>query len=63
MAWLPDETGTVIGATVKGSGFGVWALEVSETIDLMAGLTDVEDTLPIGSLEPPLLNNSPVSSG
>ncbi len=63
VAWLPDETGTVIGATVKGSGFGVWALEVSETIDLMAGLTDVEDTLPIGSLEPPLLNNSPVSSG
>jgi hypothetical protein len=63
VAWVPDETGTVVWTTVNGSGFGVWALEVSETIELMAGLTDVEDPLPIGTLEPPLLNNSPVSSG
>lgn len=63
VAWLPDETGTVVWTTVNGSGFGVWALEVSETIELMAGLTDVEDPLPIGALEPPLLNDSPVSSG
>lgn len=62
VAWLPDEAGTVVWTTVKGSGFGVWALEVSDTIELMAGLTDVEDPLPIGTLEPPLLNNSPVSS-
>ena len=63
VAWVPDEAGTVVWTTVKGSGFGVWALEVSETIELMAGLTDVEDPLPIGTLETPLLNNSPVSSG
>lgn len=63
VAWIPDEAGTVVWTTVKGSGFGVWALEVSEKIELMAGLTDVEDPLPIGTLEPPLLNNSPVSSG
>jgi hypothetical protein len=63
VAWVPDETGTVVWTTVNGSGFGVWALEVSETIELMAGLTDVEDPLPIGTLEPPLLNNSPVFSG
>lgn len=63
VSWIPDEAGTVVWTTVKGSGFGVWALEVSETIELMAGLTDVEDPLPIGTLEPPLLNNSPVSSG
>jgi hypothetical protein len=62
VAWLPDEAGTVVQTTVKGSGFGVWALEVSETIELMAGLTDVEEPLPIGTLEPPLLNHSPVSS-
>jgi hypothetical protein len=62
VAWVPDEAGTVVGTTVNGSGFGVWALEVSETIELMAGLTDVENPLPIGTLEPPLLNNSPVSS-
>ena len=61
-AWVPDEAGTVVWTTVKGSGYGVWALEVSETIELMAGLTDVEDSLPIGTLERPLLNNSPVSS-
>ena len=59
-AWIPDEEGTVVWTTVKGSGFGVWALEVSETIELMAGLTDVE--LPIGTLAAPLLNNAPVSS-
>jgi hypothetical protein len=63
VAWVPDEAGTVVWATVKGSGYGVWALEVSETIELMAGLTDVEDPLPIGTLQPLLLNNSPVSSG
>jgi len=56
-----DDGATVVWTTVKGSGFGVWALEVSETIELMAGLTDVGDSLPIGT--PPLLNNSPVSSG
>jgi hypothetical protein len=61
VAWVPDEVGTVVWTTVKGSGFGVWALEVSETIELMAGLTDVE--LPIGTLAAPLLNNGPVSSG
>jgi hypothetical protein len=63
IAWVPDEAGTVVWTTVKGSGYGVWALEVSETIELMAELTGVEDPLPIGALEPPLLNNSPVSSG
>jgi hypothetical protein len=61
-AWVPDEAGTVVQTTVKGSGFGVWALEVSDAIELMAELTDVEDPLPIGALEPPLLNNCPVSS-
>lgn len=61
VAWVPDEVGTVVWTTVKGCGFGVWALEVSETIELMAGLTDVE--LPIGTLAAPLLNNVPVSSG
>ena len=61
-AWVPDEAGTVVWTTVKGSGYGVWALEVSETIELLAGLTDAEDPLPIGALQPPLLNNCPVSS-
>lgn len=61
VAWVPDEAGTVVWTTVKGSGYGVWALEVSETIELMAELTGVEDPLPIGALEPPLLNNSPSS--
>lgn len=60
---VPNEEGTVVWTTVKGSGYGVWALEVSQTIELMAGLTDVEDPLPIGALQPPLLNNRPVSSG
>jgi hypothetical protein len=63
VAWAPDEVGTVVWTTVKGSGFGVWALEVSDTIELMAGLTDVGDMLPIGTLAAPLLNNTPVSSG
>ena len=62
LAWVPDEAGTVVRTTVKGSGFGVWALEVSETIELMAGLADEEDSFSIGTLELPLLNNSPVSS-
>jgi hypothetical protein len=63
VAGVPDEVGTVVWTTVKGSGFGVWALEVSDAIELISGLTDVEDTLPIGTLAAPLLNNAPVSSG
>lgn len=47
---VPDETGTVVWTTIKGSGFGVWALEVSETLELMAELTSVEDVIPIGTL-------------
>jgi hypothetical protein len=60
VAWVPDEVGTVVWTTVKGSGFGVWALDVSDTIEFMAGLPDV--ALPIGTLAAPLLNNAPVSS-
>jgi len=60
---VPDETGTVVWTTIKGSGFGVWALEVSETLELMAGLTNVEDAIPIGTLAAPSTNNSPVSTG
>ena len=60
VAWVPDEVGTVVWTTVKGSGFGVWALDVSDTIEFMAGLSDV--ALPIGTLAAPLLNNAPVSS-
>jgi hypothetical protein len=61
---VPDEAGTVVWTTIKGSGFGVWALEVSETIELMAGMTDVENLLPIGTPAAPSSNNgSAVSSG
>jgi len=55
---VPDETGTVVWTTIKGSGFGVWALEVSETLELMAGLTSVEDVIPIGTLAAPSPNKS-----
>lgn len=61
VAWVPDEVGTVVWTTVKGSGFGVWALEVSEAIEFMAGLTGVE--VSIGTLAAPLPNPAPVSSG
>ncbi|KAI0005024.1 hypothetical protein BJV74DRAFT_319281 [Russula compacta] len=47
--WVPDEAGTVVWTTVKGSGFGVWALEVSDTLELIAGFTGVEDLIPIGA--------------
>ncbi len=60
---VPDEAGTVVWTTIKGSGFGVWALEVSETLELMSGLTDVEEMLPIGTPAAPAPTNSPVSSG
>jgi hypothetical protein len=59
---VPDEAGTVVWTTIKGSGFGVWALEVSETIELMAGLTDAEDSLPIGTSAATAPNSSPVHS-
>ena len=61
VAWVPDDVGTVVWTTVKGSGFGVWALEVSETIEFMAGLADVEHS--IGTLAVPLPNTAPVSFG
>jgi hypothetical protein len=53
---VPDEAGTVVWTTIKGSGFGVWALEVSETLELMAGLTSVQDVIPIGTLAAPSPN-------
>jgi len=63
VVWVPDEAGTVVWTTVKGSGFGVWALEVSDTLELLAGPTDVEDPLLIGTLAAPSPNNSAVTSG
>jgi hypothetical protein len=62
---VPDEAGTVVWTTIKGSGFGVWALEVSETLELLAGsgLTDVEEMLPIGTPAALAPTNFPVSSG
>jgi hypothetical protein len=62
MVSVPDEAGTVVWTTIKGSGFGVWALEVSETLELMAGLTDAEDLLPIGTSAATATDSSPVSS-
>ncbi|KAH9965922.1 hypothetical protein BC827DRAFT_780159 [Russula dissimulans] len=62
VVWAPDDAGTVVWTTVKGSGFGVWALEVSDTLELLAGPTDVENPLPIGTLVTQSPNNSAVSS-
>jgi hypothetical protein len=59
---VPDEAGTVVWTTIKGSGFGVWALEVSETLELMAGLIGADDLLTIGTPAATAPNNSPVSS-
>lgn len=58
--WAPDDAGTVVWTTVKGSGFGVWALDVPETLELLAGLdnSDLDDVQP-GSLLPPPSNNAP----
>ncbi|KAI0268249.1 hypothetical protein BC834DRAFT_868591 [Gloeopeniophorella convolvens] len=44
--WVPDDAGAVVCTAVKGSGFGVWALDVSEPLELLAGLDDIDDTLP-----------------
>ena len=60
--WVPDEAGTVVWTTVKGSGFGVWALEVSETLELIAGFTGVEDSIPIGAFGGPSSNRPDSSS-
>ena len=40
--WVPDDAGTVVWTTVKGSGFGVWALDVPETLELLAGYDDFD---------------------
>jgi hypothetical protein len=57
--WAPDDAGTVVRTTVKGSGFGVWALDVPETLELLAGLDnfDMDDVRP-GSPPPPPSNNA-----
>jgi hypothetical protein len=60
VVWVPDEAGTVTSTMVKGTGFGVWALDVSETLEVLAGLTNV-DEVPISPLPP--ANNSPHHSG
>ncbi|KAI0254700.1 hypothetical protein BJV78DRAFT_869954 [Lactifluus subvellereus] len=60
VVWAPDEAGTVVWTTVNGSGFGVWALEVSGTLEVLAGLINVDDVLPMGA--PPPTNNSPLPS-
>jgi hypothetical protein len=62
MVSVPDEAGTVVWTTIKGSGFGVWALEVSETLELMAGLTDAEESLPIGTPAATAPINFPIPS-
>ncbi|KAI0068598.1 hypothetical protein BV25DRAFT_15598 [Artomyces pyxidatus] len=41
--WAPDEaTGNILRSPVKGSGFGVWALDVSAGLEALAGVDDVE---------------------
>jgi hypothetical protein len=57
--WVPDDAGTVVWTTVKGSGFGVWALDVPETLELLAGYDnfDMDDVQP-GSQLPPSFNNT-----
>ncbi|KAH9977774.1 hypothetical protein BGW80DRAFT_775582 [Lactifluus volemus] len=57
VVWVPDEAGTVVRTTVNGSGFGVWALEVSETLEVLAGLVNDDD-----DDSPPSTNNSPLHS-
>ncbi|TFY79056.1 hypothetical protein EWM64_g4954 [Hericium alpestre] len=53
--WVPDEqTGTITAVPVKGSGFGVWALEISEAVEILAGVTSDEVQNPhIGMWDPP----------
>ncbi|KAA1466438.1 hypothetical protein DENSPDRAFT_831262 [Dentipellis sp. KUC8613] len=53
--WVPDvQSGSVVAAAVKGSGFGVWALEISEGLELLAGVTFDEVQSPhIGMWDPP----------
>ena len=55
MLWVPDDAGTVVWTTVKGSGFGVWALDVPETLELLAGYDnfDMDDVQPGSQLPPP----------
>ncbi|KAF8266863.1 hypothetical protein EI94DRAFT_1771996 [Lactarius quietus] len=57
--WVPDDAGTVVWTTVKGSGFGVWALDVPETLELLAGYDnfDMDDVQP-GSPPPPPSNDT-----
>ncbi|KAI0307156.1 hypothetical protein B0F90DRAFT_1813953 [Multifurca ochricompacta] len=62
VTWTLNDAGTVVWTTVKGSGFGVWALDVSETLELLSRLDSAEDTLPIGAPVAPSLNNSPLAS-
>ncbi|KAH9006811.1 hypothetical protein EDB86DRAFT_10990 [Lactarius hatsudake] len=59
--WVPDDAGTVVRTTVKGSGFGVWALDVPETLELLAGLDnfDIDDVRPSNPLPPPSNNVPP----
>ncbi|KAI9507922.1 hypothetical protein F5148DRAFT_46816 [Russula earlei] len=61
VVWVPDETGTVVWTTIQGSGFGVWALEVSDRIELMADLvSDGEDMSTVGMLAARSPSNSAV---
>ena len=49
VVWAPDEAGVIVCRAVNGSGFGVWALEASETLEVLAGLVDVDDVLPMSA--------------
>jgi hypothetical protein len=62
--WVPDDAGTVVWTTVKGSGFGVWALDVPESLELLAGYDnfDIDDLQPSSSLPPPFINAAPALS-
>lgn len=54
VAWKPasDGSSSVTYSPVTGSGFGVWALDVSRALEEMAGVEEEDDILPALTASP-----------
>ena len=60
--WAPNEDNVVVCSNVRSSGFGVWALEVSEGLDALAGEPSENVVDPLSPSEPVWEPPSPASS-
>jgi len=60
--WAPNEDNVVVCSNVRSSGFGVWALEISEGLEALAGEPSEDAMDPLSPGEPIWEPPSPASS-